>query len=174
MTKIGKDAFYYSGIESVVIPSTVQTIGASTFAHCDSLTKVTIGEGAEQIEYTMISNSAFEYCPKLATVIITDNVKTISSSAFRNCPELTSVTFGKNLESIGSKAFYSCGSLTSITLTSDLMSIGSDAFRYCEKLATVNYEGTVAQWSLVEKSSSWANNTALTAIKCTDGEAATK
>ena len=116
----------------------------------------------------------FNGCSNLHTVIISDYVKTIGQYAFRGCKSLTSLTLGKNVETIARGAFLDCSALTTVTLTADIMAVEAYAFEGCKSLSTVNYDGTVTQWSIVTKGSDWLKNTAVTAIKCTDGEVATK
>ena len=78
VTEINGYAFYKcTGITSVSIPSSVETIGSSAFSDCTGLTSVSLGNG----------------------------VKRLGSSAFYGCSSLTSITGISQLEYIGSQAF---------------------------------------------------------------------
>ena len=65
-----------------------------------------------------ISNSAFEYCDKLASIVIPKSVTSIGNQAFFGCSAMTSLTIPENVTSIGTQAFNYCSSLTSITVES--------------------------------------------------------
>lgn len=56
-------AFYLSGIESIVLPDTMTTIGDNAFASCSSLTSITIPKSV-----TTIGSSVFKYCTSLTSV----------------------------------------------------------------------------------------------------------
>ncbi|MBR2336401.1 MAG: leucine-rich repeat protein [Clostridia bacterium] len=73
---------------SVVIPSSVTSIGNSAFRYCDSLTSVVIGDSV-----TSIGRYAFEKCRSLTSVVIGDNVTSIGYEAFYGCDSLTSVCY---------------------------------------------------------------------------------
>jgi BspA type Leucine rich repeat region (6 copies)/PKD domain/Fibronectin type III domain len=92
----------------VNIPDTVATIGKAAFLSCTSLTSVIIPSSVDSI-----GDYAFSYCP-LTSVSIPNSVITIGVHAFSSCP-LTSVIIGNSVTAIGNYAFSSCTSLTSIT-----------------------------------------------------------
>ena len=68
--------------------------------------------------------------------------------------------------------FASCNELTSVTLPKSVTSIGANAFAYCDKLSSVNYEGTMEEWSAVTSGKTPFDGTQVTVIKCSDGEVA--
>lgn len=101
-------AFYMcSGLISISIPATVETIGELAFYGCKNLTKVSgpinasIGMGAfagctslrdiNLGKCTRISPQAFDSCKSLASVIIPASVKIIEEEAFANCGNLSKV-----------------------------------------------------------------------------------
>lgn len=75
---IGSEAFYSSGLKSVIVPDSVTVIEGSAFMECDSLKSAFIGNG----------------------------VTNIGNHAFYN-GGLQSVTFGRSVANIGSDAFLS-------------------------------------------------------------------
>ena len=81
---------------------------------------------------TSIGSSAFEGCSGLTSITLPSSVRSIEFNAFRGCSGLTSITLPSSLTSIGNSAFRDCSGLTSITLPSSLKSIGSYAFDDCK------------------------------------------
>ena len=92
LTIIGTEAFWScTGLTSITIPDSVQSIGKEAFYKCTGLTSITMGNGV-----TKIGEDAFRGCTGLTSVIIGDGVTRIDSFAFRGCTGLTSVTLGNN------------------------------------------------------------------------------
>lgn len=162
---IGYYAFNNSGLESIVIPDSVESISMS-FAWCTSLKNVIMGNGvksiAEQAFYedtslenikfseslTSIGNYAFQNCRKLKSVIIPGGVTGINKGAFVYCSSLTEVVISGNLTTIGEKAFYSCDNLKSVVIPKSVTSIGERAFNG-DGFLRIYYEGTEEDWNKI-------------------------
>jgi hypothetical protein len=121
------------GIERIVLPETVKSIGVSAFSGCVSLKSITLPSGIERI-----GESAFRGCTSLEYIEIPDSVKTIGASAFQNCNALKTITIPEGVESVGKWAFNSCSSLEEINLRGENTTIGEYAFFNCDKSLTVN------------------------------------
>ncbi|MBD5426303.1 MAG: leucine-rich repeat domain-containing protein [Treponema sp.] len=128
---IGANAFANSGIQSVTLDG-VKNIGQDAFKDCHQLTEVTIADGMETI-----GSGAFQNCSRLETVTIPGSVTSIGADAFQNCGNLDTVVIGNNVKNIGSGAFSGCGSLTSMTIPGSVNNIGNGAFQNCGELVTV-------------------------------------
>ena len=45
--------------------------------------------------------------------------------------------------------------MLNITIDNKVTSIGAEAFRGCYSLTTIEYRGSLSQWSKIDKDSSW-------------------
>lgn len=113
----------YTALETVIFPSTLETIGGYAFR----------GTNIRRLDFTgtnlrEIDSSAFAANTQLESVVLPDTVTTIFSSTFSGCTSLTDVRLGAQTTTIGSSAFSGCSSLTEIILPATLKEIGSSAF----------------------------------------------
>ncbi len=97
---MGDYAFYgCSGLASLSLPATAQSIGAYAFAR-SSLYRLSID--ATRVK---VGVGAFQDCSALASIKI--NAYAISDGVFDGCDALTTVTLGADVETIGVNAFRS-------------------------------------------------------------------
>lgn len=151
---IKSSAFYKSGLETLEIPSNVETIDGAfsnnkqlkTVTGCEGLT--TVGEGAffecdalESISLPArlhtIGNNAFYNCKALKGVTIPANVFVIGGFAFYGCSSLTEAVWPQNVKTMEKATFYECSSLKTISLPMDMTSIGEMAFQGCTSLESI-------------------------------------
>ena len=89
-----------SGIRTLVIPSSVQTIGNYAFCCNPNLRSVTIANGV-----TTIGDRAFSSCENLSSLVFPDSVTSIGAY----CGDYTFADYieiGTGIQSIGDSAFY--------------------------------------------------------------------
>ncbi len=127
VTSIGDLAFLSNQLTSVTIPNSVTSIGNSVFAN-NQLTSVTIPDSV-----TSIGNEAF-LNNQLTSVTIPDSVTSIGTSAFHT-NKITSVSLSKSLTSLPNNIFYE-NKLTSVTIPDSVTSIWNNAF-YRNELTTL-------------------------------------
>lgn len=89
-----------SNVTSVLIPSSIKSIGINAFENCSNITETTIPEGV-----TLIGNNTFLGCEKLASVTLPTSLENIGANAFAGCTSLTSIVLPKNIQEIGANAF---------------------------------------------------------------------
>ena len=83
------ECFDYSGLETVIIPAGVKTIGSYTFYSCESLSNVIFEGEIEEISY-----GAFNGCTKIEKLVIpSSNLKLIASSVFSGWTEDQTICF---------------------------------------------------------------------------------
>lgn len=165
----GSSHYYFydqcTEVTSVVIPSSVTTIGDDAFARCTGLTSVTI-----PTSITSIGDNVFYMCANLATVNFNatncesvgsntwagcssfttlnlgNTVTRIPTNGFQGATQLASVTIPKKVHTIGDYAFNGCTSLANVSIANNsvLTTIAQYAFQSCSNLATINLPNTLA------------------------------
>ena len=136
---------------NIEIPQTyngkpVVVIQNSAFKDCSNVTSVLIPSSIKSIGI-----NAFENCSNIAEVVISEGVTLIGNNTFLGCEKLASVTLPTSLESIGANAFAGCTQLSSIVLPSKISEIGANAFgetnQYGEEIAMTSEFWTMANYS---------------------------
>ena len=117
---------------SVVIRSSVTTIGSKAFRDRKDLQSVVIPDSV-----TEISDNAFDSCSSLEEVRIPDSVRKIDVFAFSGCTRLTSITLPRKLSNISTGLFCSCRKLEGITIPDRVKLIERFAFSRCTSLKSV-------------------------------------
>lgn len=126
-------AYAFNGlrINSVIVPSSVTSIGDYAFSGCTDLQSITIGKGVQSI-----GDYAFSGCTSLTTVNWNATECTeagrYSAPIFRGCSQLATVNIGADVQSIPAYAFYGCTGLKD-----------------------VYYGGDSSQWGEVQKGFQW-------------------
>ena len=146
----------FSNLRSVVIPSTVKTMGKLAFYHCRKLSHVVISDGITAIEngtfsysgiksvdlpqsVTTIKDAAFSYCDSLVTVQWPENITEMGQQVFQRCKNLTTVILPAHLKIIRNEAFDGCTSLSTVVLPAELSAIHSRSFRGCSSLTSIEW-----------------------------------
>ena len=147
LLKIGQRAFYYSDLERISVPGSLEAvedesfracyalegfdlpasvsyIGFEAFRDCRSLEEVTVPAGAS------IGDGAFYICSSLKRA----EAPSVPDRAFGYCSSLESVKIGSAVESVGNMAFYRCSSMKEATIPDSVVSVGKEAFFDCSSL----------------------------------------
>lgn len=153
---IGEEAFYNSGITSLVVPESVETIDKLAFSHMANLTNATFPAGC---------GITFSDCKNLKTAKITGNPTVIDNYMFYECSQLTDFEILGSVKKIGYAAFYNtalkeavipasvteiddwafgeCQNLEKAVLSDGLKSIGGATFYECPELTDSNIPDSV-------------------------------
>ena len=102
VTAIERQAFAWTGIESIVLPAGLKKMGNNAFMGCMELVSVDLNG------FTVIPAFAFDDCVSLKEVNGSENIVEIGQDAFFFCTDLESITFSTALKKIGATAFYAC------------------------------------------------------------------
>lgn len=87
-----------SKIETLIVPSSVESFGTHAFAYCEHLREVVFLFG-----YRQGNRSNFSYCPNEFGETARDDVYCIRTNAFKGCRNLSLFTFndGYRIERLG-------------------------------------------------------------------------
>ena len=116
--------------------NTLEQIGARTFCGCTKLNSINIPSSVETI-----SAYAFYNCTSLTSIVL-PGVETIGNYAFENCSELESVSLPNTLSSMGEAAFRKTA-LKELTIPGSLKTIPIYAFSGCAELEKLVIESGV-------------------------------
>ena len=83
---IARDAFYMSGLESILLPSTLTELAYDAFGYSKKLTELTIPEGV-----TTIGEYILDHCSALTTLTIPSTVTAIGQRMANYCTAITDV-----------------------------------------------------------------------------------
>jgi hypothetical protein len=137
VTGIANNAFLNNTLlTSIIIPSTVTSIGYSTFQGCINLGSIS----CENVDF--LGNSTFAGCTNLVTVTMPSLVD-CGLYAFDDCTSLQSIDIS-SLNNIAPALFYGCTSLSSVTLSPNLNTISNQAFQNCSSLLNLSFTGTLS------------------------------
>lgn len=136
IAELGEKAFYNSGIISITLPKSINTIGNSVFSKSTSLQTVIF---EKEMNLTVLPEKTFQGCSELKNISFPASLRTIAASAFEQCNKLQYLIFDDDavLEAISTNAFNLCGSLKAITLPATINSIGGNAFGSCNNIQTI-------------------------------------
>ena len=95
---------------------------------------------------TSLSDSCFENCTTLTTVVLPDSLKSIGKGAFRNCTALRGIKIPESVRRIGIEAFYGCTALEAVCLSDALEYVGPGTFGDCNRLYYIMFLGKHADW----------------------------
>ena len=122
------------GLLDITLPLSISIDSSNyTFQDCSRLKFVTLPSSVTSIGY-----STFFGCYSLTSISLPSSVTSIGNNAFTNCYSLTSISLPSSVTSIGHNAFSGGYSLTSISLPSSVTSIEYDAFSDCKSLSVVD------------------------------------
>lgn len=149
----------YPTFTSLVLPSTLKTIGGWAFEYNDKLTSVTFEGNKSSLQ--KIGGSAFYICSNLTTFTIPSTLTSIGDlafyrsgiteailpegmatvgTAFKECANLKTVVIPSTVTAMSSEAFSKCTSLESVYIAGNLKNIPSKAFYNCTSLKTLTLE----------------------------------
>ncbi len=141
---VGASSFWGNKkLKKVVVPSTVKEIGVCAFSECSSLRDVTLSDGLEKIRL-----SAFSGCKSLEKIVIPYSVRQIERENFQYCTSLKTVIILAQIKTLEHNMFENCYSLETVVLPDGLESISHDVFLNCHRLKSLTLPDSVTKMSL--------------------------
>lgn len=102
ITTIRENAFNFSSLESIEMPSRMSVIDEYAFYGCESLNRVVMPDTLDRI-----GRGCFSYCAELESIDIPNGLRVIPMETFHGC-SLEVVNFGDDVEVIDTIAFAGC------------------------------------------------------------------
>lgn len=93
LTQLGYGTFGGSNVKTLILPSTLEIIGDSSFSHCENLTSVTIPNSVKEIH-----NSAFSVCTRLVAFNIGNGIQRLERGVLTKSPLLTDITYNGTVQ----------------------------------------------------------------------------
>ncbi|MCH5347145.1 MAG: leucine-rich repeat protein, partial [Muribaculaceae bacterium] len=130
---------YCTGLEEVVLPDNITSVGLWGFRGCSSLKNVQFSQKLSQV-----SDYGFAECSSLDNVIFPSSMTSIAIYSFSNCTSLKSLDLGNSLMIIGANSFMNDSALEGINLPETLYGLGVEAFMNCSSLPYVEIKGVTS------------------------------
>lgn len=171
---IGMGAFQgCTSLESIVIPSSVTTIGTEAFTYCMNLTDVkfqTYTDGTtKKTHLTSLPRNCFYQCNSLQALDIPEGVTSIANYAIQDCWKLKQINLPNTLTTIGVHFLCRALSLKSFYIPASVTSIAGAFLHGCENLRNVYLLGDASVLGYASGSSHSFGNEVTTASPAVNG-----
>ncbi|MBQ7345597.1 MAG: leucine-rich repeat protein, partial [Oscillospiraceae bacterium] len=107
-------SIYESVLETVELPTTLQTIGESAFRKCSALMNIQLPEGL-----TSIGAYGFYGCSALEEITFPSALSQISAHCFEECDAMDTLVIPDTITSLGERAFASMDALRNVMMPVD-------------------------------------------------------
>ncbi len=166
LTSIGRGAFNYcyNLTGDIVIPATVKSIGYNAFYDCSSLNSVIVSEGVKSI-----GDSAFRGCTNLVKLEIPKSITSFGEDVFQSCPKITSIYVPECATSFGTYGLSGCTGLNEINIPRGITSIYKDTFKTLVNLKKV-YISDLAAWCSIKYDNVYSNPMSIASELYLNGE----
>ena len=148
-------------IEEVILPDTIEVIGASAFAYCEKLKKLRLPAKLDVIpsalahsckaleclempaQCRVIEGDAFEGCVELTTIKMPADVETMGRRIFCGCEKLLGLNLPGSIRSFGWAAFKRCGAITSFVIPEGVTALPEELFEHCNSMQSITIPSSV-------------------------------
>lgn len=137
-TAIPGALFGNTGLEEVIVPDTITSIGERSFAGCTNLKELKLSKNLDTL-----GNRAFLNCTALKSVKVPKTLKNIDTYGwnwwypFQGCSGITEIEFAEGITSVPYALFGDCTGLKEVTIPDTVTSISERSFAGCSNLETV-------------------------------------
>ncbi len=145
-------AFFFEDwtLNHVILPESLEEIGAGAFYACHSLTEISIPERVVILPSIFRDNhycGVFTECTKLNKVELPNSLRVIGERTFADCSSLDDIIFPEGLVELNYRAFENCTSLKTINIPGSVNVLGTALFAYCKNLRSVTLQEGVSSIS---------------------------
>lgn len=161
-------------LKNLVLPDSVTSVDGGGFFNCDNLL---FTEYENAFYLGTRTNPYYVLCKgkdyKITSCKIHEDTKIIADAAFENREDMKSLTIPEGVVIIGDSVFCGCTQVESFTIPASVTSIGGALFYAVVKLKNINYAGTKAQWTAVQKGENWHRLSSaryLQTVTCSNGK----
>ncbi len=123
------------GINVLILPENLETIGRLAFGHCVNLKSVYFLGSTKEI-----GSEAFSCCERIKEIVMPNNLEIIRSWAFWNCRHLESIALPDSLKIIENEAFIFCHRIKSIRLPKYLEQFDGTVLKRCSSLKSIEVD----------------------------------
>ncbi len=145
-------------ITSIDIPSTVTSIGVSSFNYCSGLEAINVVDGntvyasVDGVLYSKDMGTLVR-CPinKSGSYNVPEGVTKLEEYAFSFCTKITSVSLPETITTLSDWSFDGCANMENVNIPATINYMGAGTFSDCRKLTSVHIpEGikSMAKWLL--------------------------
>ena len=158
-----------TGTTNSIIPTdgSVTIIGYGAFNGYTGLTSLVLPSSIEEIQ-----DNAFDECVNLENINIPTSVKIIGKSVFKCCEKIKTITIPDGITILDDSLFDRCYALETITIPSSVTTIATFALKGTTSLTTINYNGTMSQWNAIAFGDLWDMHIGDYTVYCSDGNIA--
>ena len=141
LDSIGASGFRWcERLQAVRLPKKLKSIGAYAFAGCINLYDIELPNSLLYLE-----KYAFSGCKSLYTLKIPSKLQRISDYTFSKCISLTEIKIPGSIREIGYKSFSGCSGLREISIPSTVKTVGIGAFENCTELKDISLPTTLTE-----------------------------
>ena len=155
VTSIDQYAFIYlKDLESVTIPTSMETIGKEAFLcvckkvcinDLERWCKISFWDAdSNPLAGGLVGADLYLDGKLVSELLIPDGVTSINESAFQTCNSLTSLSLPDSVTEIGEYAFFDCDNLRSVSIPNSVTKIGAAAFN-CWNLSDITIPDSVVE-----------------------------
>lgn len=143
-TAIPGALFGNTGLEEVIVPDTITSIGERSFAGCTNLKELKLSKNLDTL-----GNRAFLNCTALKSVKVPKTLKNVDTYGwnwwypFQGCSGITEIEFAEGITSVPYALFGDCTGLKEVTIPDTVTSISERSFAGCSSLETVTIPDSV-------------------------------
>ena len=127
---IGHDAFAYTNLQELKLPTSLEEIGYSILYGVKGITSIEIPNKLKIARYYGGNGDGPFAGSKIKEVTFENGIAKIPDNVMRKCAELEKVSLPNTLQEIGEYAFDSCSMLKQIQIPRSVKTIGHDAFAH--------------------------------------------